>query len=174
MLSACNLLKNNINDPKALTSKDMVSQTCSHCGQAVQSAEGTPRQAAVAGPGAAAASLLSSQLFVRVWAEGASCRPARWGALGALLSGPASDTLPALPFPRGGASVRRFLARGREGLLQSFITFPHSPLLLAKPCDPGSRSPEFLFFKVSICVCSVVVFLREKKMTYLGHSQHSF
>lgn len=26
MLSACNLLKNNINDPKALTSKDMVSQ----------------------------------------------------------------------------------------------------------------------------------------------------
>lgn len=25
MLSACNLLKNNINDPKALTSKDMVS-----------------------------------------------------------------------------------------------------------------------------------------------------
>lgn len=42
MLSACNLLKNNINDPKALTSKDMVSLIDSHCPQSVHSAERTP------------------------------------------------------------------------------------------------------------------------------------
>lgn len=41
MLSACNLLKNNINDPKALTSKDMVSLTYRHCPQSSQRAWAT-------------------------------------------------------------------------------------------------------------------------------------
>lgn len=43
MLSACNLLKNNINDPKALTSKDMVSLIHGHGPQSVQRAERPPR-----------------------------------------------------------------------------------------------------------------------------------
>lgn len=59
MLSACNLLKNNINDPKALTSKDMVSRTYRPCSQSIQSARvDTTVEAALAFPWAVVASML--------------------------------------------------------------------------------------------------------------------
>lgn len=59
MLSACNLLKNNINDPKALSSKDMVSLTYRQCSQSIQSARvDTTVKAALACPWAVVASML--------------------------------------------------------------------------------------------------------------------
>lgn len=55
MLSACNLLKNNINDPKALTSKDMVSLTYRPC--------------LSAGPGLLLPALFPPQTVPSAWAE---------------------------------------------------------------------------------------------------------
>lgn len=67
MLSACNLLKNNINDPKALTSKDMVSLTYRHCPQSVQSARvDTTDEASLACPWAVVACMLFPQTIPSV------------------------------------------------------------------------------------------------------------
>lgn len=76
MLSACNLLKNNINDPRALTSKDMVSLTYT---VPVQSAwVDTIVKASLACAWAIVVCMLSPKLFLAcVGRENLLC-PARW------------------------------------------------------------------------------------------------
>ena len=117
MLSACNLLKNNINDPKALTSKDMVSLAYSAVPCLCKNAQvDAIVKAAIACPWPAIAGTLSPRLFLARVGRVSIVLPSSLGHTVDLFP-PPNLRSPSLPctFLGGGASVRRVLVLGRKG-----------------------------------------------------------
>lgn len=111
MLSACNLLKNNINDPKALTSKDMVSLPYRHCPQSIQRTRVDPIvRVSLACPELLSLVCLSPNCFSLVYAEWAS-RP--WNG---------RRTAVRRQLSTGSASAHRTLS-SREKSHQNFFFF---------------------------------------------------
>lgn len=173
MLSACNLLKNNINDPKALTSKDMVSLIYSHCPQSVHSAEWTPWSHSCG------LSLSCCCQHACLQAISSLCGQGEHPA--APLPGSHCE-----PFPEAEphiSSSTLYSSRGWciweahlhvEGRANCSHSAPFCVFCfyLQNLVIQGVASETFFFFFMLAYVCGF--FFKKKERTYLGQGQHSF
>lgn len=118
MLSACNLLKNNINDPKALTSKDMVSLAYSAVPCLCRNAQvDAIVKAAVTCPWPAIAGTLSSGLFLARVGRVSIVLPCSLGHTVDLSLHPTSHLLSTLYFSRGRCICEAYTCTWKGGLI---------------------------------------------------------